>query len=367
MKEAIAENWRYGVAFILALLIIPGVEPLTRLLPVTEVKQSAITGLIPSLPQITPTLPPIIPTISPDTALQTVDLSNVSVRRNFVVRPELNPVTFQGEPPNHGEFATYTVKQGDTPIKIASSFGIQPETLLGGNPSLSEEAGLLYVDTELLVLPIDGVLHDVELGDTLESVSNLYNVPQEEIIAYPSNNLTFPYRLYPDTQIVVPGAVREVFKWDPPKLVSTSSSEVGDDSGSALSSALSSALIGGTGTFLWPSIGYRITQVYWYGHPAIDVGLSTGSSIYASDTGTVTYAAWSPYCYGNLIVVNHGNGFETFYAHLSSFNVVPGQIVYQGNIIGYSGNTGCSTGPHLHFEIRADGARVNPCAWTGGC
>jgi murein DD-endopeptidase MepM/ murein hydrolase activator NlpD len=72
------------------------------------------------------------------------------------------------------------------------------------------------------------------------------------------------------------------------------------------------------------------------------------------------------YGYGNLIVVNHGNGYETFYAHLSGFNVVAGQIVYKGNLIGYSGDTGYSSGPHIHFEIRLNGNRDDPC-WYIGC
>ena len=87
----------------------------------------------------------------------------------------------------------------------------------------------------------------------------------------------------------------------------------------------------------------------------------------ASDTGTVTFAGWNIYGFGNLIVVNHGNGYETFYAHLSGISVVPGQIVYQGNVIGSTGNTGNSSGPHIHFEIRANGVQDNPCFYVGGC
>ena len=106
-----------------------------------------------------------------------------------------------------------------------------------------------------------------------------------------------------------------------------------------------------------------MTQVFWAGHPAIDVGMPEGSGVFAADTGTVTYASFSPYCYGNLIVINHGNGFETFYAHLSGINVVPGQIVYKGNVIGAVGNTGCSSGPHIHFEVRVNGRRDDPVWW----
>ena len=227
---------------------------------------------------------------------------------------------------------------------------------MGGNPQLSQESSLLQTDVELIILPINGVLHDVQPGDTLESLSAEYGISVEDIVAYEPNNLEFPYRLEPETQIMVPGAVREVFKWTPPDL----SSVAGSTGFGGV------PLIVGTGSFVFPVSSRNYTQFYWYGHQAIDIGLSEGSAVFASDTGTVTYAGWNTWGYGNLIVVNHGNGFETLYAHLSGINVVPGQIVYQGNVIGASGNTGNSSGPHVHFEIRINGNQDDPC-WYLGC
>jgi murein DD-endopeptidase MepM/ murein hydrolase activator NlpD len=271
--------------------------------------------------------------------------------------PAAVPQTYQGTLPQH-EFQTYVVKRGDTPNGIAEKFGIAPETLLGGNPSLSEESSLLQTDVELIILPIDGVLHDVQIGDTLESVSQHYGIPEADIIAYTPNNLEFPYRLYPDTQILVPGAVRELFVWTPPTL-----SSVG---GTSREGGAIKPIIVGTGTFVYPVGSRNFTQYFWYGHPGIDIALAEGNTVYAADTGTVTYAGWNQYGYGNLIVVNHGNGYETFYGHLSGINVGPGQIVYQGGVIGASGNTGNSSGPHVHFEIRLNNNRDNPC-WYLGC
>ncbi len=114
----------------------------------------------------------------------------------------------------------YRVERGDTPNGIADKFGIQATTLLGGNPSLSQESSLLQTGVDLIILPIDGVLHDVQPGDTLESISAQYGIPVDAIVAYAPNNLEFPYRLYPETQIMVPGAVRDVFVWTPPSLES---------------------------------------------------------------------------------------------------------------------------------------------------
>lgn len=281
-------------------------------------------------------------------------LSDLPILQDNSLAPALNPHTYQGKRPNH-TFETYVVVRGDTPNKIAEKFGILSETLLGGNPTLSEESSLLQTGVELIILPIDGVLHDVAPGDTLESISQRYGIAVEEIIAYAPNNLEFPYRLYPETQILVPGAVRELFVWTPPSLDSVRASGGGI-----------APLIVGTGTFVFPVGSRNYTQYYWYGHPGLDIGLAEGSAVVASDHGTVTFAGWNIYGYGNLVVVNHGNGFETLYAHLSGINVGAGQIVYQGNVIGASGNTGNSSGPHVHFEIRINGSQDDPC-WYLGC
>lgn len=286
---------------------------------------------------------------------QQIDLSSVPRLMSNSISPNLNPITFEGKKPEH-ELITYTVQANDTPIGIAEQFGIEPETLLGGNAFLSEEASALQKGHQLIILPVDGVLHDVRDGDTLERVANLYGASVEDIINYEPNNLEFPFRLYPDTQIMVPGGTREVWFWTAPQVPERPATS--DSTGSGIS-----PLVQGTGTFIWPVGFRRITQAYWYGHPAIDVGVPEGSALYASDTGTVTWAGWNVYGYGNLIVINHGNGYETYYAHLSGINVYPGQVVNQGQLIGTTGNTGRSSGPHLHFEIRLYNNMLQPLGY----
>ena len=267
--------------------------------------------------------------------------------------PNPNPHTFQITPPNH-TFQTYTVERGDTPNIIASKFDISAETLLGGNPWLSQESSQLPSGTELIILPVDGVLHTVAPGETVESIAELYQIPAADIIAYESNNLAFPYRLQPEMEILVPGAKIGQFYWTAPKQVAGSGQQWA---------------VQGTGTYVWPVTGRCVTNFYWYGHPGLDVALPIGSPTVASDRGTVTWASWAsgPYFdYGNLIVINHGNGYETLYAHLSSINVYAGQVVEQGQYIGATGNTGRSSGPHIHFEIRYNDFRDNPLNYLGG-
>lgn len=334
--------WRFGVVADLSQGERAGVEPAAD--PgVLSTQSDAIGSSIP------------VPTV--EGAAPEIIFVDVPVLQDASLIPAFNPRTYQGELPEHS-FERYVVQRGDTPNGIAEMFGIEPETLLGGNPQLSQEASLLQTGVELIILPIDGVLHDVQPGDSLESISEQYGVPVEDIIAYEPNNLEFPYRLYPESQIMVPGAVRELFVWTPPDLSSVTGRTSREGSGVA-------PLIVGTGTFRFPVNSRNFTQFYWYGHPGVDVALPEGSPVFASDTGTVTYAGFNIFGYGNLIVVNHGNGYETFYGHLSSINVVPGQIVYQGNVIGATGNTGNSSGPHIHFEIRLNNFRDNPCGYVG--
>ncbi len=272
--------------------------------------------------------------------------------------PAPQPHTFTGRRPEH-HFQTHVVKRGETPGSIAEQYGIKPETLLGGNPQLSQESNLLQVGVTLIILPEDGVLHEVQPGETLADLAALYGIPAADIIAYESNNLEFPYRLYPGTDIFVPGAVRELFVWTPPDLSSVTGRTSWEGRGVR-------PVVVGTGTFQYPVNSRNFTQKFWYGHPAVDIALPEGSPVLAADTGTVTYAGWNNYGYGYLIVVNHGNGYETFYAHLSRIDVVPGQIVTKGQVIGGTGNTGNSSGPHVHFEIRINNNQDDPC-WYLGC
>jgi murein DD-endopeptidase MepM/ murein hydrolase activator NlpD len=271
--------------------------------------------------------------------------------------PLPNPRTYQTKPPVHA-FVMHEVARGETPNIIANQYGISADTLLGGNTWLSQESNQLQVGAQLVILPVDGVLHKVRAGETLESIAELYRVTPDAIIAYAPNNLEFPfYRLVPESELLIPGASIGQFFFTAPKSVATNAS------------GQPQWTVFGTGSYIWPINGRCITQFYNGFHPGLDVGSTEGAPVYASDTGTVTYASFAAgtyYDYGNLIVINHGNGFETFYAHLSSISVFPGQTVSQGELIGYTGNTGRSSGPHIHFEIRDRDFRLNPLDRLGG-
>lgn len=117
----------------------------------------------------------------------------------------------------------------------------------------------------------------------------------------------------------------------------------------------------GTGSFIWPSPYQALSGGnFREGHPGFDLAAPTGSKVSAADTGLVIFAGWSGLGYGNAVLIDHGNGYQTLYAHLSHISTFCGEKVEKGDLIGLSGNTGNSTGPHLHFEVRVPGGYIDP-------
>ena len=252
---------------------------------------------------------------------------------------------------------TYLVQPGDTASSIAQRFGLTAETILWGNENLSTAAGNLQVGLELNILPVDGVLHTVRPGETLETLQAIYGIPIEVIAEFPGNGLAAEESpsLISGQTLIVPGAAKEVAWVEPgPRVLAG----LGRRSPGFYSGPL---VYTGTGTFLWPVSPIRITQGYWSGHPAIDLDTYLGQAVYASDSGTVIFADWDSTGYGNLVIIDHGNGLWTYYAHNQANLVRAGDGVLQGGQIAESGSTGNSSGEHLDFRIRlAEGGFLNP-------
>jgi murein DD-endopeptidase MepM/ murein hydrolase activator NlpD len=241
---------------------------------------------------------------------------------------------------------TYTVQAGDTVESIATSFGLQPTTISWANPAIEDAPDLLRIGQEVTILPIDGAYHRVAEGDTLESIAEEYKADIESIVTCEYNHLEPPaYSIREEARLIIPGGQKPYV----PKVVTTYTGAIPEGAR-------------GTGRFQWPVLG-KITQGYWYGHRAIDIGAPTGSAAVAADGGFITFAGWTDVGYGYLVVVDHANGFATYYAHLSNIYVFEGQAVERGQVIGAVGSTGWSTGPHLHLEVRYYGAQQNPRAY----
>jgi len=240
------------------------------------------------------------------------------------------------------EVITYTVQEGDNVWDIAQRFGISPETIVWANDQLEVDSDFLSLGQELFILPVNGVWHTIKPGDTLESIAERYKVTVQAIVDYGPNNLQEPYNLSVGQRLIIPDGERPF----EPRLVYAEKGPITVNAQPEV------------GQFIWPTGGY-LTQYFSRQHPAIDIANAEGTPIRAAAAGVVTLVGWYG-TMGNAIFIDHGNGYVTWYAHLRACYPKVGQRVQQGEVIGEMGNTGKSTGPHLHFAIQYLGGAVNP-------
>lgn len=242
----------------------------------------------------------------------------------------------------------YTVQAGDTISTIAAEFGITVNTILWEN-NLSAHS-LIRPGQALKILPTSGVVHKVASGDNLGGIAKKYNIEEEKIISF--NKITNVNQLKIGENLIIPGGS---------KTVVVPARSGGHSGVSAIASIVKapSAPAAAENKMNWPTVGARITQYYSWRHQGLDIANKTGTPIYAADAGTIEFAGWNS-GYGNNIIINHGGGKKTRYAHLSKFYSTRGQAVGKGESIGEMGSTGWSTGPHLHFEVIINGVKYNP-------
>jgi len=268
------------------------------------------------------------------------------------------------------EVIKYTVVEGDTVFGIAEKFGLKPETVLWSNYYiLLDDPHALQPGQELNILPVDGTYHEWQQGEGLNGIANYYGIKPEDIINYPANNLDPATvgdfanpNIAPGTWLVVPGGHREFISWSAPLGVTRENPASARVLGPGACDPISGGAVG-YGAFIWPANNHYLSGFDYVpsaNHWGIDIAGNDGEGVYATDAGVVVYAGWNNYGYGNMIMIDHGNNFQSLYAHLSGISVGCGQSVGQGDLIGAIGSTGRSSGSHLHFEIRALSSWVNP-------
>jgi len=268
------------------------------------------------------------------------------------------------------EITTYTIQTGDTIFGIAEMFGLKPETILWGNYyTLTDDPHNIRPGVVLDIMPMDGTYHRWSEGEGLNGVAHGYDVTPDVIINWSGNNLnpaTLGDYSHPNieagTMLFVPGGERDFVTWSAPR-ISRNNPGVARILGPGSCGTIVDGAVG-TGAFTWPSNSHLLSG-YDYSpstnHFGIDIAGGLGDAIYAADNGVVVYAGWNDWGYGNVVVIDHDYGWQTLYAHLSVLNVGCGQSVYQGDVIGYFGSTGNSSGPHLHFEMLNESyGKVNP-------
>ncbi len=224
----------------------------------------------------------------------------------------------------------HTIQDGDTLIGLAKEYGVSMDTICGSNKLNSYD--FIRTGKKLKIPNKDGILHEVAKGDNLNNIARYYKVPVEKIFTE-NNARNFDFISIGDV-IFIPDA-------KPLNIMPG---------------------------FLWPSQIRRITSRFGWRrdpinglrqfHYGLDI-ISYYLSIRATKYGKVTYTGWIGK-YGNVVIIDHPGGWKSLYGHLSKIFVRSGQTVRQGQWIGRSGNTGYSTGPHLHFELIKDGAYKNP-------
>ena len=278
-------------------------------------------------------------------------------------RPEIR-TTIPQRPPV--DVIKYQVRQGDTLFGIAEKFSLKPETVLWGNfDLLQDNPHSLRPGQDLNILPVDGTYYEWNGSDGLNVVAAFFGVTAQDIIDWPGNGLPkdldlADLRIEPGTGLVIPGGRREFVTWSAPR-ITRSNPAAARLAGPGACGSVSDGPIG-EGAFIWPTTATNLSGTPFTSyHPGIDIAGSTGNAIYASASGVVVYAGWSDYGYGLMVVIDHGDGWQTLYAHMNNVDVVCGQAVFQGNVIGGVGSTGNSTGSHLHFEMQHDAyGKVNP-------
>jgi len=243
-----------------------------------------------------------------------------------------------------GEVVEYVVKEGDTISSIASKFSISLDTILWANNLKSSSK--IKSGQRLKIPPVTGIVHLVKRGETVYSVAKKYSISAQNIVNYPFNSFandeTFTLRM--GQSLVVPEGVMPAAV--PVAVAKSTTVQVG-------------SFTGAQGTFIWPTSGSITQRFVWY-HPALDIANRSAPPVVAVDSGIVASVVYARYAYGNHIIIDHGNGYRSLYAHLSSINVSAGQTVSQGQQIGVMGSTGRSTGIHLHLEIIRNGVKINP-------
>ena len=255
---------------------------------------------------------------------------------------ELTTTTVVSDKPRF-EIIDYEVNSGDTLGSIAEKFGISVDTIKWANSLKIEK---LLPGQSLRIPPVTGIVHKVGAGDSIYSVAKKYKSDPQKIVNFPANDFadldTFALNI--GQVLFVPDGVKPeaapVFR----------------------SAPVPQFIAGAGGRFMWPAQG-QITQYPVSYHMALDIANRGLPPVAAGDGGTVAYSGCIRYGYGCHVIINHGDGYQTLYGHLSVLRVNAGAHVGRGQVIGVMGSTGRSTGPHLHFEVRRNGVLLNPLSF----
>lgn len=275
-------------------------------------------------------------------------------------------------------YRVHTAVDGDSVYSISDLYGISPDYILANNAELAA-GGFLSVGQSVIIPAGNGILHEVRYGETLSDIAARYDVDVAEIIGFASNGIADANSLMETQVVFVPNATiipAAPFEEEPAEEEvaddevvdgETTDDTSGDDTSSGDGTGADDTIVGGGASssagLIWPLSG-PVSSYYGGGHPLgidIDGYHLQGAAVAAATSGTVIFAGGNACCsYGLYVVIMSESGIETLYGHLNSIYVSQGEFVSQGQAIGVVGNSGYSTGVHLHFEVIDNGVRQNP-------
>jgi len=340
-------------------------EMIVTLMPTAEIAPTTVV-------QNSDSSPDQMPTLSVDVVNSLLNVPPAPVTETGaiqVVRDIHNPFTVIPDRPR-SEVIQYTAAQGDTIYTIADRFKLKPESIGWSNPRRIIQ--VLRPDDVLNIPPVDGIYLQVVGSRTIADYAAEFKVSDPFIIIDSEYNNLFgtpPDTILPSgTWIFIPGGEAEPITWNPGVTVEENGPRRGYVSTFAAGDPGSCGNVqnpgGGAG---WgdPLPGSTFVQGFSAIHTGVDLAAASGTPVRAANSGAVIFAGWNNWGYGNAVVLVHGP-FLTLYGHMSSVNVGCGQLVSVGQVVGGVGNTGNSSGPHLHFEIRNGNTPSDPLATLAG-
>jgi len=275
---------------------------------------------------------------------------NISITQGGAVQPT-EVASLEPSRQIRDKVREYTVVAGDTISGIAENFDLNTTTILWANNLTASS----YVKPgQLLTIPpVDGVIYTVAKGDSVKKIATRYESVEQDIINF--NKLADASDISIGQQLILPGG-HPYYAPAPiqrPKIGSINS---------ILSKPTAGAIK--SGGFIWPTTTRRISQYFSWRHTGLDIDGNFGDTIWAAGDGVVSRVQYLNWGYGYNVIISHGGGTDTLYAHFQKIYVQPGQQVTKGQALGEMGSTGRSTGSHLHFEYRLNGSRLNPFAYV---
>lgn len=252
--------------------------------------------------------------------------------------PQVGDDKFPGVVPASDQISVYVVRKGDTLSAIAQMFNVSANTIRWSNDIPRGDG--VKVGQKLVILPVSGVQYAIKKGDTVAKIAALYKADADELRSF--NGMEEDEKLAVGDTIIIPNGV----ELEAPPITPKKGTRgyVPDNF----------SFVATDGYFVRPTAGRKTQGLHGNCHCGVDFHADKGTAVVAAAAGTVVVSRSSGWNggYGRYIVIKHGNGTQTLYAHLSGNVAAEGQNVYQGQIIAYSGATGKSFGPHLHFEVR---------------